>query len=877
MGTVDGTLGDDVIDASYASDPQNDRIDALDTQVPGAGLNDDVVDAGAGEDSVAAGLGDDLVFGGADADILAGGRGDDTLFGGEGNDSIRGNEGEDRLFGGAGDDTLKGGDDRDTLDGGEGADFLGGEGGADVIIGGLGDTVDGGDTGTDVDVLDLRGLGDYRIDDLQPDSNGNGFSGTISVLDGTGAVLGTIEFVEIEGFLDDSNRPPVALADLVRIPSDETSIIDVLANDSDPDGDPLTVFDATSSDGAVEINADGTLSFTPTPGFVGPAEITYAIRDGNGGVDFTTVTAIVLNDDGRDGVVTGTDAADVIDLAYTGDPDGDVVDGGDAILDGFGGDEDLVFALDGDDSINAGAGSDVVFGGAGDDTISGDATGLPAGDDALFGGEGNDTVSGGAGEDFITGNEGDDRLFGGDDGDSIIGGEGSDYIEGGAGDDTIDSSNERFGLYDNPYPPLPADADPFDDRDEVYGGAGNDTIRTGDDQDMVYGGTGADTIDAGVDDDVIEGGDGDDTLIGNEGNDTIFGGTGNDTINGDLPSGQANALNIADVDGDLVTDNGQDTIFGGDGNDTINGGDDADTLFGGTGDDVLDGGIDDDVVFGGAGNDVITGGQGADALSGGADADTFIGGNGGDAVDGGSEGDDNDTLDLTGSAVDFITFTSADREDGVVTFQDGTTMTFAEIENVIPCFTPGTTIATPRGEVLVEELKAGDRVITRDNGIQEIRWVGVKDVSGTKLVGSPHLRPVMIKAGALGYGLPERDMLVSPNHRVLVANDRTQLYFEENEVLASAKHLVGSDGIVTMDMMKVSYIHFMFDRHEVVLSNGAWTESFQPGDYSLKGIGNAQRTEILELFPELQTNEGLQDYHAARKTLKKHEAQLLLT
>jgi hypothetical protein len=67
----------------------------------------------------------------------------------------------------------------------------------------------------------------------------------------------------------------------------------------------------------------------------------------------------------------------------------------------------------------------------------------------------------------------------------------------------------------------------------------------------------------------------------------------------------------------------------------------------------------------------------------------------------------------------------------------------------------------------------------------------------------------------------------------------------------------------------------MFDRHEVVLGNGAWTESFQPGDYTLKGMGNSQRSEIFELFPELKTEAGLQDYSAARRTLKRHEAVLL--
>ena len=221
-------------------------------------------------------------------------------------------------------------------------------------------------------------------------------------------------------------------------------------------------------------------------------------------------------------------------------------------------------------------------------------------------------------------------------------------------------------------------------------------------------------------------------------------------------------------------------------------------------------------------------------------------------------------------------------ENGTVNFLDPSdhhivgTMTFKNIENVIPCFTPGTLIATPRGEVAVENLRVGDRIITRDNGIQEIRWVGRKDVSGRDLVATPHLKPIMIRAGALGNGLPERDMLVSPNHRILVSNDRTQLYFEESEVLAAAKHLIGSEGIYELDVMQTSYIHFMFDRHEVVLSNGAWTESFQPGDQSLKGIGNSQRNEIYELFPELATSAGIEGYQSARKSLKKHEARLLV-
>jgi len=196
-------------------------------------------------------------------------------------------------------------------------------------------------------------------------------------------------------------------------------------------------------------------------------------------------------------------------------------------------------------------------------------------------------------------------------------------------------------------------------------------------------------------------------------------------------------------------------------------------------------------------------------------------------------------------------------------------------ERIVPCFTPGTAIATPRGERLVDELRVGDRIITRDNGIREIRWIGAQFLDASDLARNPHLRPILIKRGSLGENLPERDMMVSPNHRILVSNEKTSLYFEEREVLAAAKHMTGTAGINEVEVERATYIHFMFDQHEVVLSNGCWTESFQPMDHTLNGIGTAQRNEILELFPELATPKGLDDYHPARRSLAHDEAMLL--
>jgi hypothetical protein len=229
----------------------------------------------------------------------------------------------------------------------------------------------------------------------------------------------------------------------------------------------------------------------------------------------------------------------------------------------------------------------------------------------------------------------------------------------------------------------------------------------------------------------------------------------------------------------------------------------------------------------------------------------------------------------------FLRNISGEDSDGVVEIFDATgaladTMTLSEIESVVTCFTPGTVITTPQGDRPVEELREGDRIVTRDNGIQQIRWLGRRALTGHDLARAPQMRPILIQRGALGDNLPEYDILVSPQHRLLLTSTKSQLYFEDREVLAAAKHLTGMPGIDEVGTLGVTYIHFMFDQHEVVLANGAWSESFQPGTNVLRGMGAEQREEILRLFPELKSVQGVEDYAAARRSLKQHEARLLV-
>ncbi len=199
----------------------------------------------------------------------------------------------------------------------------------------------------------------------------------------------------------------------------------------------------------------------------------------------------------------------------------------------------------------------------------------------------------------------------------------------------------------------------------------------------------------------------------------------------------------------------------------------------------------------------------------------------------------------------------------------------ATLSNVVPCFTPGTVIATPFGEQRVENLKVGDRILTRDNGLQEIRWIGSSHLNTQDLQKAPDLKPVMIRSGALEHGLPEADILVSPWHNVLVQTPSTRAFFDENEVLAAAAHLTDIEGVDVAEVDAVTYIHFMFDRHEVVLSNGFWTESLRPDDAVMASMGQSQRQQIFKLFPDLREAKGRKAYQSARRALTETECRLL--
>lgn len=186
--------------------------------------------------------------------------------------------------------------------------------------------------------------------------------------------------------------------------------------------------------------------------------------------------------------------------------------------------------------------------------------------------------------------------------------------------------------------------------------------------------------------------------------------------------------------------------------------------------------------------------------------------------------------------------------------------------NCFPCFASGTLIETESGPLPVENLRPGTLVWTRDNGLKPLLWTGSRKLGALHLATQPNLRPIRIRAGALGTDTPTRDLLVSPQHRVLVRSRIAQRIFGAAEVLVAAKQLLQLEGIdIATDLQEVEYFHLLFDQHEVIMSDGAETESLYTGPESLKSVGPAARAEIIALFPELESADAVEgDFRAAR-------------
>ncbi|MDP4893331.1 MAG: Hint domain-containing protein [Cypionkella sp.] len=191
------------------------------------------------------------------------------------------------------------------------------------------------------------------------------------------------------------------------------------------------------------------------------------------------------------------------------------------------------------------------------------------------------------------------------------------------------------------------------------------------------------------------------------------------------------------------------------------------------------------------------------------------------------------------------------------------------------CFTPETRIATPEGARQIRDLKAGDQILTRDNGPQQVLWTGFRRMSGARLYAMPHLRPIRFKRSAMGLYRPEEDLLVSPQHRMLVRGAAAQALFNTPEVLVAAEDLI-NDVTITVDhqLTEVTYVHILLEQHNIVWANGLETESFHPSNTSMDTVDPLHLRSLKAILPQVEANpHAYGDY--ARRNLSGSEAAIL--
>ena len=478
----------------------------------------------------------------------------------------------------------------------------------------------------------------------------------------------------------------------------------VLANDTAPAGgslDPASVTVAGVHGGEFAVNtADGSLTFTPSAGFVGIVTARYRVADNWAmpvGASVTVTVDAGCTITGTSGVaeIAGTDGDDVICVPNPKDRSAFY------LIDAKAGD-DIIIGGDGIEWIHAGAGTDIVYGRGGDDEITG-------GPDA-------DTIHGGDGYDTVFSSDLVDSILDDADGYELLvavpaspahtAPVASDDAAHTAPGETLDISvldndhdpNENLvvGSLAIVGPPtsgtaemavaaagdlvvryVAGDGDGVDSFTyevcdtlggcataqvtvtvgisgcTIVGTDGDDTLRGTPGADVICGLGGDDVISGLGGDDILIGGPGDDTLYGGDdtrigvrdGDDALFGGPGDDTLAGgngdDVLWGGAGADTLEGnrSDDTLIGGAGADTLNGGGENDTLWGGSGGDSLIGHAGNDTLHGGPGDDTLAGGNGDDVLWGGAGADSLTGGANDDTLWGGAGDDTLWGNSQDD----------------------------------------------------------------------------------------------------------------------------------------------------------------------------------------------------------------------------------------------
>ncbi|MFT7370892.1 MAG: Ca2+-binding RTX toxin-like protein [Alteromonas macleodii] len=495
--------------------------------------------------------------------------------------------------------------------------------------------------------------------------------------------------------------------------------------------------------------------------------------------------------------------------------------------------DDVVTAMGGENNVQTGGGKNAVTTGTGNDVVET--------------GTGNDTVTVGTGENIVKVVGGTDVLTAGADNDRLI-------VDYSAYDTTVVSALTGAATYGGTIGDVTLTS--FEEF-HVTTGSADDNIETFDGADVLDGGAGADTLTSGEGNDVIYGDDGD-VVDGGEDVDNadfdvlVVEGLGFTDIVYDLSAdptatdSEIGTVNQYDVEGGTLLGSvdftGIEHIQVGDKTvvtpeDTqLNG-----NLF------VLDMNVTKTVTSFTVGNNTITVGDTAERPEG----DLTINSDGSYTFE--------PTLNYHGPGpVISYTFEAVQITDGLSSTETvPLIIEVVSVEEVIPeclkpvCFVQGTMIASAKGEVPVEDLNVGDLIQTMDRGFQRIRWVGNSYLSAQDLNKNKNLRPIRISKVAV---IPEScvgELVVSPQHRLLIASKVSERMFGNTEVLIAAKQLLAIDGVdIANDFVDVKYYHILFDQHEIIFADGIPAESLYLGLEAQKSLCAAGREEIMALFPK---------------------------
>jgi len=192
---------------------------------------------------------------------------------------------------------------------------------------------------------------------------------------------------------------------------------------------------------------------------------------------------------------------------------------------------------------------------------------------------------------------------------------------------------------------------------------------------------------------------------------------------------------------------------------------------------------------------------------------------------------------------------------------------------------PSSVVETARGPVLARELRLGDRLVTRDKGLQPLRWFGesaviYRDPEAQQPVDGAH-GPVRIRAGSHGSDPEAVDLVVAPDQRLLVRNPLNELLFATDEVMVAAIDMIHLDGIDAVPRDTGRWVHLLLDSHELLRVNGIWMESFAPDMWTIRIAYPDQWRDITEAVPRLKYENTAANYVEARLSLDGREARLI--